>query len=187
MSFTATGQAITADQYYAISTEGDRQQLVEGGLIVNDPKPIHAVLQARLFVALQAWTEASEDRGLPLLPTDLRIDEHNVFAPDLMWFAESRRPDDLTQYPSHLPDLCVEIRSPGTWRYDIGAKKGVYERVGLPELWLVDDMGKSVLAFRRSAADAKSFDVAAELAGDGVLESPLLPGFALRLDALFDV
>jgi hypothetical protein len=64
MSSTATGQAMTADQYYAISTEGDRHQLVEGRLIVNDPKPIHAVLQARLVVAIQAWTEASEGRGL---------------------------------------------------------------------------------------------------------------------------
>jgi Uma2 family endonuclease len=62
-----------------------------------------------------------------------------------------------------------------------------HERAGLAELWLVDDMGKSVLAFRRSAADAKSFDVALELAHDEALESPLLPGFALRLDALFDV
>jgi hypothetical protein len=37
-----------------------------------------------------------------------------------------------------LPDLAVEVRSPSTWRYDVGKKKATYERGGLPELWPVD-------------------------------------------------
>ena len=53
-----------------------------------------------------------------------------------------------------LPDLAIEIRSPSTWRYDIGAKKSVYEREGLPELWLVDGDANVVLVFRRSAPGA---------------------------------
>ena len=41
-----------------------------------------------------------------------------------------------------------------------------------------------VLAFRRSKPDAPSFDVALELTHDETLSSPLLPGFAVALDAL---
>ena len=77
--------------------------------------------------------------------------------------------------------ICVEIRSPGTWRYDIGAKKSAYERAGLPELWLVDDVARCVLVFRRSAPSAATFDIALELSAEDELSSPQLPGFVLPL------
>ncbi len=79
----------------------------------------------------------------------------------------------------------MEVRSPGTWRYDVGRKKAVYESGGLPELWLVDTAADEVLVFRRSAPDAPAFDVAEELSHGDTLTSPLLPGFALELDELF--
>jgi Uma2 family endonuclease len=77
------------------------------------------------------------------------------------------------------------VRSPSTWRYDVGQKKAGYERHGLPELWLVDTPAEQVLVFRRSRVGAKAFDVALELGRGDVLGSPLLPGFELALGALF--
>ena len=84
-----------------------------------------------------------------------------------------------------MPDLAIEVRSPSTWRYDIGAKKGGYEAYGLPELWLVDTAAEAVLVFRRSDPSARVFDVALELERDGELRSSLLPGFALAVAKLF--
>jgi Uma2 family endonuclease len=183
MSTTAT--KLTAEQYYAITVEGDRKQLVEGEIVVNEPKLIHAVLQTRLLFAIESWIRAGEGRGFVSPPTDVRVDEHNVYGPDLIWFAAGREPADWDAYPEHLPDLCVEIRSTSTWRYDIGAKKRVYERAGLPELWLVDDAANSVLVYRRSMPDSRVFDVALELGKSERLTSPHLPGFELALDELF--
>ena len=77
------------------------------------------------------------------------------------------------------------MRSPSTWRYDIGAKKAAYERHWLPELWLVDTAADAVLVFRRSGAAQPSFDVALELGLADSLSSSLLPGFGLSLDELF--
>jgi Uma2 family endonuclease len=88
-------------------------------------------------------------------------------------------------YPEHVPDLCVEIRSASTWRFDIGAKKRVYESGGLPELWLVDDAAEAVLAYRRSDPESETFDVALELRRGESLTSPQLPGFELSIDELF--
>ncbi len=84
-----------------------------------------------------------------------------------------------------MPDLAAEVRSPSTWRYDIGAKKAGYERHGLPELWLVDTAAEEVLVFRRSSPGATAFDVALELDRSQRLESPLLPGFGLDPAELF--
>lgn len=84
-----------------------------------------------------------------------------------------------------MPDLAVEVRSPSTWRFDIGAKKANYERHGLAELWLVDTAADVVLVFRRSVPDATRFDISLELTSADALTSPLLPGFSLLVGEIF--
>jgi Uma2 family endonuclease len=180
-----TAERITAERYYEITVEGDRKQLVDGRIVVNEPKTVHSLLQTRLVFALCVWVDDGEGRGLAITPTDVRMDEYNVYGPDVLWFRQDRIPADLRAYPEHVPDLCVEIRSPGTWRYDIGAKKRVYEAGGLPELWLVDDVAETVLVYRRSRPGAPTYDLSLELARGDTLESPMLPGFALPLETLF--
>jgi Uma2 family endonuclease len=180
-----TVERMTAERYHAVTVEGDRKQLVDGRIVVNEPKAIHGLLQMRLAVALGAWLQGGEGRGLALMPTDVRMDDFNVYGPDLLWFRDERMPADLDGYPEHVPDLCVEIRSASTWRYDVGAKKRVYEEGGLAELWLVDDAAETVLVYRRSGPGAPTFDVALELGRGETLGSPMLPGFALSLGELF--
>lgn len=116
---------------------------------------------------------------------DVGLDERNVFVPDLLWYAECRVPEDAASLPYPMPDLAVEIRSPATWRFDIGAKKDGYERHGLPELWLLDTSARTVLVFRRSTVATPRFDVAIELTEDEQLTSAQLPGFTMPLDAVF--
>jgi Uma2 family endonuclease len=180
-----TATRMTAAEYHAVTVEGDRTQLVDGQIVVDEPKTIHGVLQLRLGGELYKWVESGERRGLALMPTGVEMDEYNVYGPDVLWFREERIPADLDAYPEHVPDLCVEIRSPSTWRYDLGAKKRVYEDGGLPELWLVDNVSETVLVYRRSTPGTPTFDVALELGRGDTLESPMLPGFALPLDELF--
>jgi Uma2 family endonuclease len=181
----ATATRMPAEEYFAVTVEGDHKQLVDGAIVVAEPMPIHSVLQGRLYVAFARWIDAAEGRGLVLLPTDVVLDEFNVYGPDVIWVAERHRPSDLRERLARVPELCVEIRSPGTWRYDVGAKKSRYEAGGLPELWLVDDVAETVLVFRRSAPDVTTFDVALELGRGEALTSPQLPGFELALDELF--
>src|ERR687891_457851 len=155
----ATAERMTAERYYEITVEGDRKQLVDGRIVVNEPKTVHSLLQTRLVFALCVWVEDGEGRGLAITPTDVRMDEYNIYGPDVLWFRQERIPADLRGYPEHVPDLCVEIRSEGTWRYDVGAKKRVYESGGLPELWLVDD-ADAVLVYRRSTSCSSGKDSA---------------------------
>lgn len=182
----ATTKPITVERYREVTLPGDHRQLVEGEIVLFDPSFNHALLQMRVITALANWASSSQGFGLPLFPTDIAIDEHNAFGPDVLWFADTNyRPAPGETYADRLPDLCVEIRSPSTWRYDIGAKKRKYEEGGLAELWLVDDKAEVVLAFRRSTPDAPSFDVALEIGRGETLRSPLLPGFDLALDEVF--
>jgi Uma2 family endonuclease len=180
-------QRMTADEYLALPYSEDRRwvQLIEGELVVDVPLLLHQVVKGELHYALSSWIRTGVGRGMVTPPLDVLIDDHNVFNPDLLWYPEETAPSIHAGRPYPLPYLAVEIRSPSTWRYDIGAKKAAYERNGLLELWLVDTAASEILIFRRSGPDAPTFDVALELERSDTLTSPQLGGFELPLVDLF--
>jgi Uma2 family endonuclease len=178
---------MTASEFLAVPEDatGRRWQLIDGELVMNEPSWAHGGAQLAVAAALRAWTRGAPKRGRARPPVDIQIDERNVFAPDVVWYRESRVPssDDRAPYP--MPDIAVEIRSPSTWRLDIGAKKTRYESHGVAELWLVDTAADVVLVFRRSTPKSPQFDVSLELTVADTLTSPLLPGFALPVGEIF--
>jgi Uma2 family endonuclease len=187
MTAMSVAQKMTAREYMALpeAQHGRPWNLVDGEVVVNDPTWRHGGAVTQILVVLNSWIDAGEARGAAQVAVDVYIDEHNVYAPDVVWYSESRVPTNPDIRPQAPPDLAVEVRSPSTWHYDTGVKKAGYERASLPELWLVDTTAGEVLVFRRSAPDAATFDIALDLTYDETLESPLLEGFALPLDRLF--
>jgi len=187
MTAVPVAERMTAEQFLALPPPEylQRRELVDGELVVNEPRPLHQRVLMNLAFALESWTRADPSRGEATLPLDVKLDERNVYAPDVLFYVGDRGPGWSEVVPSPMPDLAVEVRSPSTWRYDIGAKKDAYERHGLRELWLVDTAADEVLVFRRSRAGVATFDVAVELDRTRQLTSPLLPGFSLALAELF--
>jgi Uma2 family endonuclease len=184
MSAVPVAQRMTAEEFLALPDTDDLRsaELVEGELIVDPPRARHQLVAGELIYALMSWARSDEARGTVWHNLGMQLDERNVYQPDVLWYPAGADPD-LDARLSPLPHLAVEVRSPSTWRYDIGAKKAAYEREGLRELWLVDTDAKVVLIFRRSAEEVPSFDVALEV--DDILTSPQLEGFELALSELF--
>jgi Uma2 family endonuclease len=179
-----TKTRITAHEYLAMEElEGRRTDLIDGEIVVNEPTRWHQDAIKEIAFALVAWEKGGPGRGVVSLPLDIKIDEFNVYGPDVLWYAEGRAPAITAPRPYPPPDLVVEVRSPSTWRHDIGRKKSGYEAAGVRELWLVDFT--SVLVFRRSDPKRPDFDVTLELTQGETLTSPLLPGFALPLAGLY--
>jgi Uma2 family endonuclease len=179
-------QRMTAEEYLAhYDPTRRREELVAGVLIMHEPRLPHEFARSEIEFALQRWSRADGGRGRVTAAIDVKVGEHDVYAPDILWYCAAREPKNDDPWPYPVPDLAVEVRSPSTWRFDVGAKKSGYERAGLPELWLVDTAADEVLVFRRSKPDAPAFDVALELERSETLTSPLLPGFALPLATVF--
>ena len=179
-------QPLTVDEYLALpeSPELRHAELVDGEVVMDPPRPLHQLVAGELYFQLMSWARAGEARGSVWQELGLRLDGRNLFQPDLLWYP-AQRGLDLHATISPLPELAAEVRSPSTWRYDIGAKKNSYERAGLRELWLVDTAASEVLVFRRSSPNTPAFDVALELERSHRLTSPLLEGFGLPLAELF--
>lgn len=181
-----TTRRLSAEEYFALPPGPRFTQLVDGEVVVNQPNLRHQRITFELARLLRDWCVAEAGRGEAGTPVDVHLDEHNVFAPDVWWVAEARRPGRDALRIVGPPDLVAEVRSPSTWRYDVGTKRTTYERSGVAELWLVDTDADSVLVYRRSAPGAPGFDVALEQASGDVLATPLMPGLAVDLASLFD-
>ncbi len=158
MGTVGASSLMTAEEFVALP-EADRERpwsLVNGEVVVNSARLIHGQVANNILFALMTWLRAAPGRGSTVSPIDIAIDDRNVYAPDVLWYSADRVPAVDAPMPYPMPDLAVEVRSPSTWRYDVGAKKDGYERRGLPELWLVDTEARSVLVYRRSRAAVES-------------------------------
>ena len=189
MTAVPVAERMTAEKFLQLPVpeRGRPWNLIAGEVVVSEPTALHGENVEELLFALGSWVRAEPGRGRVAVPRDVKIDDFNVFAPDILWYAEGRVPPRVSQPPYPMPDLAVEVRSPATWRYDLGPKRAGYERRGLPELWLVDTAAEEVLVFRRSTAKAAAFDEAIELERHQRLTSPQLPAFGLDLADLFRV
>jgi Uma2 family endonuclease len=168
----------------AVAGVRERAQLIDGVMVVDQPRFRHQDAVAEIFSALRAWTLRQDGRGQASLPLDVILDRHNMYGPDVLWYADEVRIDREGRQLA-MPDLVVEVRSPSTWHLDVGKKRERYEHYGLPELWLVDTVALEVRALRRSRPDAPGFDVEHKVGYDEVLTSPQLPGFELSLAEVF--
>ena len=180
----AVAQRLTVAEFFELPDQR-WTSLVDGEVVVNPPRDRHQLVAGELCFALMDWCKGAAGRGMATWPLGVVLDDRNYYEPDLLWFRAGREPAGTGATLQPMPDIAVEVRSPSTWRYDIGPKKRRYEQHGLPELWLVDTDVAEVFVFRRSARDAEEFDVVLQLARGEALTSPQLPGFALALGELF--
>ncbi|MGH9148825.1 MAG: Uma2 family endonuclease [Acidimicrobiales bacterium] len=184
MVVTTTGP-VPAEQYHSLPLD-PRTQLIQGDVVVDSPNLRHQILSGELYRQLANWAAAGTGRGLVGMPVDVVLDDANVYTPDAWWVTDDHRPPSGAWRLDTAPDLVVEVRSPATWRFDIGVKRARYEAAGVAEVWLVDTAADTLLVFRRSAPAAPAFDDVTELAAGETLTCPLPAGFALDLAALFD-
>jgi Uma2 family endonuclease len=180
-----TKHRMTVEEFIdAVADIHEPAQLIDGVIVVDQPRFRHQDAVGEIYSALRAWARGHEGRGNVSLPLDVILDRNNMFGPDVLWYADESRVE-IDDYQRGMPDLVVEVSSPTTWHHDLGEKREMYELHGLPELWLVDTVGCHARVLRRSRPDAPSFDVEAKVGYDEALTSPQLPGFELPLREVF--
>jgi Uma2 family endonuclease len=79
-----------------------------------------------------------------------------------------------------VPDLVVEVLSPGDSAREVAHKIGEYLECGVPLVWLVDPEGETVTVYR-TLTDAR------RLSSEEILSAePVLPGFSCRVSQFFE-
>ena len=152
--------------------EGFPAQLVEG-FLVKEPAPTyhHQRIETRILAHLVALV--GPDRAIPS-PTDVGIDDHNVYQPDIVVLRDIP-PDHVRDVG--IPLLAVEVLSPSTRQRDRDVKTRHLLEAGVEEVWLVDP--EAAARSRSTVPRARGGPRRAPL------ESRALPGFSLTPATLF--
>lgn len=139
MSLETGKRKLTYDDFARIPADGYRHEIIDGEHCVNPaPIPAHQYVSRHLQFALFDLFERSGRGQVINAPIDVQLGEHDIVEPDLV-LVRAERAHIITQTRIiGVPDLLIEILSPGTRKHDRERKRVLYERAGVPEYWIVD-------------------------------------------------
>lgn len=162
--------------------EGEWHEIIDGELIVTPaPIPFHQDVSGNIYDPLRSFVRARKLGKVYYAPVDVRLTPDNVLIPDIIFIARHRLHIVGPKTIDAAPDLVVEILSPGTRRRDLTVKRDLYARFGVQEYWIVDPESRMVQVL---ALVGGAFQEVPLLPGP-TIQSRVLPGFALALDAVF--
>ena len=175
---------LTYDDYVLFPDDGMRHELIDGEHYVTpSPSTRHQRISLRLTLELGNWLRSHQVGELFAAPFDVVFTKFDVVEPDLLYVSRERATEFITEEHALGADLVVEIGSPGTRRRDETLKLSLYERAGVSEYWFVDPDQDVIRVYRRTAAQ---FAPPESFSGHAALRTPLLPGFELPLEKVFD-
>ncbi len=111
----------------------------------------------------------------------------NDYEPDLVFYSKEKADkftDDQLLFPA--PDFIVEILSKGTASNDKGIKKTDYAAHGVREYWIVDPVRQRIEQYILFLSTDKQYSPAKIFAIGDDIESRVIPGFIIPVEALFD-
>jgi len=179
---------LTYDDFVLFPDDGLRHELIDGEHYVTpSPNTKHQQVSLNLVFLIERWLRQKNERvgRLFFAPFDVVFSRFDVVEPDLLYMSNERAARILTAANVQgVPELVVEIASPGTRRRDETIKRKLYERSGVSEYWVVDPELDLVRVYRRGGEEfARPVELSAQT-GD-VLTTSLLPGLELRLSRIF--
>jgi Uma2 family endonuclease len=177
---------LTYDDFLLFPDDGMRHELIDGEHYVTPAPTIrHQRLLGRLHLAMADHLRAHPSAGeVFVAPLDVVFSTWDIVEPDLLFVAADQTGILTEKNVVGAPALVVEILSPSTRKRDQQLKQRLFEKSGVREYWMVDPDRNTVVVDRRTGDDR--FTRQETLGADGVLTTPLFPGWALSLRTLFD-
>jgi Uma2 family endonuclease len=175
---------LTYDDLGLFPDDGKRHELIDGEHFVTPaPHARHQRVLQNLNGMLDRFVRERELGRVYFAPVDVVFSDVDVVEPDLLFIARERL-SMVDAVVRGAPDLVVEVASPASRRQDEVLKRGLYERAGVAEYWLVDPEAETVKVFRRQPGGYGRPLLLSALEGDR-LESPLFPGLEIPLAVVF--
>jgi Uma2 family endonuclease len=162
--------------------DGSRVELVEGELI--QMTPAGARHGSCCGLVARALIDYCKKRGAGHVATNdtgvfTERDPDTVLAPDVVYWRAERLPELPEGFVEVLPDLAVEVVSPGDSQSYVHRKVLHYLDHGVALVWVVDPKTRTVTVYR-SRQDVRILSEAEEINGGDVL-----PGFSCRVAEFF--
>jgi Uma2 family endonuclease len=171
---------LTYADYVRFPDDGLRHEIIDGEHYVTpSPATRHQRISRNLLHLIQTYLDKNPAGEVFAAPFDALLSDFDIVVPDLLYLSNERARFLTSKNLQGPPDLVIEILSPSTKSRDMRLKRGLYERVGVREYWIVDPE-RNLVEVNRS--DAGTFAPAIVFTRQDVLTSSLLPDLELPLD-----
>jgi Uma2 family endonuclease len=149
----------TIMEVYKNLPEGTLAELIDD-VIYMSPSPVKNH-QKTLQTIFRRLSESIEDNGkgeIIIAPFDVYLDPtSNAVQPDISVILPHNTGQSEPDGHFHgVPDIIIEILSPGNKDHDLIKKKALYERFGVKEYWIVDPQSKVSIGYTLQNARFKS-------------------------------
>lgn len=166
----------------------DRVELIKGKVVKMCPAPSrNHQLVVRVVNRYFDQYFLNKPCGLFYAPFDVRLPvpgarkDSTVVQPDLTVICDLNKVDERGCFG--VPDILVEILSPGNSRHDMHVKFKLYEAAGVKEYWIIQPQERSILIYvleNKKYRGLPPFTEGTEAAGC------LFPDLVLPVDAVFE-
>ncbi len=176
--------AWTAGEWEQLPDDGNRYEIIDGVLYVTTaPSPLHQWCSDSLVYLLRTYLdEQKPPKGMLFSATGVILPTGPVI-PDIVYL-HVRNLRILTEKRiTGVPDLLIEIASPGTAAYDRREKQDAYALSGVPEYWWVNPASRTVEVLTLDAPG--KYRPLRLVEGQASIPSLQLPGLQFPVESIF--
>ena len=148
----------TIMEVYKMLPERTLAELIDG-IIYMSPSPIrrHQQIIGKLFSDMYQFAMKKNIGEVYVSPFDVYFDEHaNAVQPDIIFVAKENA-GIVKDHIHGVPDLLIELLSPGNKSHDTVRKKNLYEKFGVKEYWIIDPETKESIGYTLEGKVYKEF------------------------------
>lgn len=139
---------VNFDRFLELANETDKCELIGGVFVMHSPASTpHELVFKLLFVLLEEYVSFYNLGTVLGSRTVIKVDDKNGYEPDILFVSNDNNAEITKIYIDGAPDFVVEILSATTKRYDLGAKKEQYAKIGVKEYWVIDIDNKELINF----------------------------------------
>lgn len=131
--------------------DGQSGEVIDGALyVMGRPNPKHQAAEGEVFAQLRKGGPGGRGGGWIFLPeVSVRFPSDEEVVPDVAGWRRERLGEHFDENPIRVrPDWVCEILSDSTRVKDLGPKRKLYARQGVPWLWLIDPHARVLEAFQ---------------------------------------
>ena len=178
---------LTVADLDACPEDNNRYELIEGELFVSRAPGIpHQLVVQKLQIAFAKYLEANPI-GVIVPGTAAIFSDYDAVIPDLAFVRNERWDRVVTdeKFTGAL-DLVIEVTSAGAEnrRRDLLVKRQLYGKYGVAEYWVVDSDNRQIEVYRLQNQRLES---AGTFKNSDELDTPLMPGFKLAVNTIFNL